>query len=67
MKFAVGDLVVVVGGTEDHYIPIGTICEVIFAEDGFEFPYELKDVETGEYYGDNMVAEDEIEFASEGA
>ena len=64
MKFKEGDLVVITGGYKDHGIPVGTICEVFSAEEGYEFPYELMNTGSGKFY-DNNVAEDEIEFVED--
>jgi len=64
MKFKEGDRVVITGGYKDHGIPVGTICKVFSAEEGFEFPYELLNIGSGKIYDDNL-AEDEIEFVED--
>jgi len=64
MKFKVGDRVVIVKGSEEHGIPVGTICEVFDAEDSHEFPYELLNLCNSKVYSES-VTEYEIEFATE--
>lgn len=56
-----GSTVRVIKGTAQHDIPITTICEIVddWGQDT-EFPYELRNKETGEVY-ENLVAEDELE------
>lgn len=61
MKFKEGDRVVVVKGSEDHGIPVGTGCSVEEAWEGAEYPYDLRNVLSGKLYGDS-VTEDEIEL-----